>query len=214
VQITGPSITLRFAAPADAAALLVLGSDSEVTRFFSWGPYTSIAEPTAYIARLEGERERGEQLDFLVVDRERGPLGVTGLSEFSRRDRRAVVGTWLGRPHWGTGANAESKALITRLAFERLGLERLGAYADLDNPRSQAALAKIGFRKEGVLRHWHRHGDQVHDVITYSLLRHEWRDSPLAEIPATITGDLPPAFVLRGRDRERGDELGSAAAPS
>ncbi len=90
---------------------------------------------------------------------------MTGLSELSRRDRRAVVGTWLGRAHWGSGANAESKALIAHLAFERLGLERLGAYADLDNPRSQAALARLGFMREGVLRRWHRHGERVHDVI-------------------------------------------------
>ncbi len=84
---------------------------------------------------------------------------MTGLTELSRRDRRAVVGTWLGRSHWGTGANRESKALIAHLAFRLFGLERLGAYADLDNPRSQRALANVGFQREGVLRRWHRHGN-------------------------------------------------------
>ena len=58
-------------------------------------------------------------------------VGVTGLTEYSRRDRRAVVGTWLGREYWGTGVNRESKALIAHLGFEVIGLERLGAYADL-----------------------------------------------------------------------------------
>ena len=96
-------------------------------------------QPAAYIAGLAGERERGERLDLLIVGAA-GPIGVTGLSELSRRDRRAVVGTWLGRAHWGSGANRESKALIAHLAFVMLGLERLGAYADLDNPRSQRAL--------------------------------------------------------------------------
>src|SRR5207302_466905 len=103
-------------------------------RFFSWGPYASIDEPLGYIAGLAGERERGERLDFLIVDGDDRPLGVTGLSEVSRRDRRAVVGTWLGRGYWGTGVNRASKALISALAFRDLGLERLGAYADLDNP--------------------------------------------------------------------------------
>jgi len=193
--VTGDWVSLRYATAADAPALLELGADPEVTRFFSWGPYTSLAEPQAYIAGLDGERERGERLDFLIVDSAGTVLGVTGLTELSRRDRRAVVGTWLGRPHWGTGANRASKALIARFAFSALGLERLGAYADLDNPRSQAALERIGFQREGVLRRWHRHGEQVHDVITYSWLREEWAGSPLSEEPAGLAGE-PPAIWL------------------
>src|SRR5205823_12170839 len=113
-------------------------------------------------------------LDFVIVDRDRGPIGVTGLSELSRRDRRAIVGTWLGRRYWGSGANRASKALIARLGFSVLGLERLGAYAAIDNPRSQAALENLGFVREGILRRWHRHGEKVHDVAVYSWLKEEW----------------------------------------
>jgi ribosomal-protein-alanine N-acetyltransferase len=204
VQIIGPALTLRYATADDAPALYALGADPEVTKFFSWGPYTDLDQPAGYIAGLEGERERGERLDFLIVHPSDGPIGVIGLVELSPRDRRAVVGTWLGRAHWGSGANAAAKALIFRLAFGHLGLERLGAYADLDNPRSQAALAKVGFAREGVLRRYHRHGDQVHDVIVYSLLRDEWERTSLAAEPATVDGEPPPRFVC----------LSSAAVPN
>jgi ribosomal-protein-alanine N-acetyltransferase len=193
VELSTPTLKLRYATGDDAPALLELGSDPEVTRFFSWGPYRSLEEPAAYVARLAGERKRGERLEFLIVG-ESGPIGVTGLSEFSRRDRRAVVGTWLGRAHWGSGANGASKALIAWLAFERLGLERLGAYADVDNPRSQAALLKLGFAREGILRRWHRHGDGVHDVVLYSWLKEEWERSPLSREPVEIRGVAPEAF--------------------
>jgi ribosomal-protein-alanine N-acetyltransferase len=198
VVLTGPALALRYAAAADAPALLELGSDPDVTRFFSWGPYSSVQQPATYIAGLPAERERGERLDFLIVERAEGrPIGVTGLSELGRRDRRAVVGTWLGRRHWGTGANREAKALISHLAFRVLGLERLGAYADLDNPRSQRALTNLGFEREGVLRRWHRHGSAVHDVIVYSWLKEEWECSPLAEIEVRADGEAPTAFVAR-----------------
>jgi ribosomal-protein-alanine N-acetyltransferase len=196
---------LRYARPGDAAALLALGADPEVTRFFSWGPYRGIEEPLGYIEGLPDERERGERLDFLIVDAERGPVGVTGLTEPSRRDRRAVVGTWLGRAHWGTGANARSKALIARLAFGTLGLERLGAYADRENARSQVALERLGFEREGVLRRWHRHGETVHDVIVYSLLKDGWERSALAAEPASVEGEPPPLFVCQN---------GAVATPS
>jgi [ribosomal protein S5]-alanine N-acetyltransferase len=196
VRIAGPSIALRYATAADAPSLLELGSDPEVTRFFSWGPYASIDEPLAYIAGLAGERERGERLDFVIVDRGDRPLGVIGLSELSRRDRRAIVGTWLGRAHWGTGVNSEAKGLVAHLGFALIGLERLGAYADLDNPRSQAALERLGFAREGRLRRWHRHGDRVHDVLVYSWLRDEWAASRLAALPLETTGGPPASFVV------------------
>jgi [ribosomal protein S5]-alanine N-acetyltransferase len=192
VELLGPSLTLRYATAADAPALLELGSDEQVTRFFSWGPYTSLEQPAAYIAGLPSERERGERLDFLIVDPDAGPIGVTGLSDFSRRDRRAVVGTWLGRSYWGTGANRRSKALICWLAFRVLGIERLGAYADLENPRSQAALTGLGFAREGILRRWHRHGVLGHDVILYSWLKEEWERSALATESVTVRGKPPP----------------------
>jgi ribosomal-protein-alanine N-acetyltransferase len=195
VEVAGPSLTLRYATAADVPALFELGSDAEVTRFFSWGPYTSTDQPAAYIDGLEGERERGERLDFLIVREDVGPIGVTGLIEPSRRDRRAVVGTWLARSQWGTGANTESKALIAHLGFRVLGLERIGAYADVENGRSQAALERVGFTREGVLRHWHRHGDTVHDVMLFSLLEREWLASPLAHVETRVYGTPPPQFV-------------------
>ncbi len=129
-----------------------------------------------------------------MVDGAGAPIGITLLSELSRRDRRAVVGTWLGRAHWGTGANRETKALICRLAFETLGLERLGAYADVRNARSQGALERLGFAREGVLRGFHRHGGEARDVALYSLLRSEWERGELASVPSRIEGAPPEAF--------------------
>jgi ribosomal-protein-alanine N-acetyltransferase len=195
LRATGPTLTLRFAEAGDAPALFEQARDPEVTRFFSWGPYERVEEAEAYIAGLEAQRAGGRHLDLLVEHRDHGPVGVIGLGEWSLRDRRAVVGTWLGRAHWGTGANREAKALVARLAFDALGLERLGAYAATGNPRSQRALEKLGFVREGELRAFHRHGATVHDVLVYSLLRHELPGTPLHDVPVAIEGEPPPAFV-------------------
>ena len=187
---------LRYATPEDAPRLFDLAADPAVTRFFSWGPYTTIEQPEAYIASLAAKRDAGELLDFLIVDPEDGPIGVTGLSELSRRDRRATVGSWLGHRWWGSGANFEAKAMIAALAFQRLGVERLTAWANTRNGRSQRALERIGFRREGVLNAWHRHGDQVHDVVVYAMLAAAWERSPLRAVEVTVEGSPPPAFIV------------------
>ncbi|CAA9463410.1 MAG: GCN5-related N-acetyltransferase [uncultured Solirubrobacteraceae bacterium] len=196
LTLEGPTLTLRYATQDDAGRLFELAGDPQVTRWFSWGPYRDPQQPRSYIESLAGKRDRGELLDFLVVHRQDGPIGVTGLSELARRDGRATVGTWFAAPWWGSGANRESKAMLAALAFWRLGVNRLTAWANVDNTRSQAALEGVGFQREGVLRAWHRHGDAIHDVYVFGLLRDEWSSSPLADVPVKIGGTPPPAWLL------------------
>lgn len=197
IDIRGPTLALRYPMDEDAPALFELGRDAEVTRFFAWGPYREIAEPQRWIAGAPDRRAAGELLEFAVVHPEAGPIGITSLAEPSRRDGRATVGTWLGRAWWGTGANAESKALVAALAFGPLGLIRLTALASMQNPRSQRALERLGFRQEGVLRSWHRHGEEIHDLAVFGLLRPEWQASALAAVPVEIRGEPPEAWIAR-----------------
>lgn len=192
--LIGPTLTLRPPEPGDAPALLELAGDPEVTRWFSWGPYTDEGQALAWIERCERQRDEGVHLDLLIVDRERGPAGVTGLSEFSERDLRCVVGTWLGTAFQGTGVNRESKAIITRLAFEHLGMHRVGSYSNPENERSTRALLGVGFTQEGVLRDWHRHDGRWLDVNVFGLLAGDWEQGPMAEVPVELEGELPPAF--------------------
>jgi ribosomal-protein-alanine N-acetyltransferase len=192
--VRGPAYSLRYLTAADAPALFELGSDPDVTRFFSWGPYREVAEAEAFIESLERQRQSGERLELAVV-RDDEILGITGLSDFSLRDRRAVVGTWLGRPHWGSGANRESKALVLALGFRALGLNRITALASPQNVRSIAALQRLGFVSEGVLRGWHVHGGEPRDVSVLRMMRGEWEHTPLAEVPVEIDGDPPGEFA-------------------
>jgi ribosomal-protein-alanine N-acetyltransferase len=192
--VRGPHLELRYPREDDAPALFRLARDPEVTRFFSWGPYRAEQEARAWLATLPARRAAGSALELAIAERDAGVIGVTLLTELSRRDRRCVLGTWLGRDWWGSGANHESKALITHLAFGPLALERVGAYADVRNLRSQRALERIGFTREGVLHGWHRHGGEPRDVVLYALLRGDWERSPLHAAQVEIAGEPPEAF--------------------
>src|SRR3954454_9218329 len=86
LEVRGPDLLLRYARPDDADRLFELASDVEVTRYFSWGPYTSGRQAADYIANLARKRAEGERLEFVIDHRDAGVIGVTGLSEFSLRD--------------------------------------------------------------------------------------------------------------------------------
>jgi [ribosomal protein S5]-alanine N-acetyltransferase len=45
--VRGPRLSLRYGRADDAPALYELGRDPEVSRFFSWGPYTHQQQASA-----------------------------------------------------------------------------------------------------------------------------------------------------------------------
>ena len=193
--VRGPTFSLRYLVAGDAPALFQLAADPEVTRFFSWGPYREESEAVAFIERLADERLAGQRLELAIVDADDRPVGLTGYSDFSKRDRRATLGTWLGREHWGSGANNESKALILSLGFRHLHLNRVTALASPDNRRSLRALERIGFWTEGVLREYHVHDGIARDVAILRMLRDRFEKTDLARIPYELEGEPPVAFV-------------------
>jgi ribosomal-protein-alanine N-acetyltransferase len=196
VVVLGPRLSLQLLRQDHAPALYELARNPDVSRFFSWNPYQAADEASDFIASLARQREAGERFELGIFGNEGELMGITGFSEFSRRDRRAVLGTWLGRPFWGSGANRESKALVLALAFRSLGLLRVTALASPQNVRSVAALQRLGFVHEGVLRGWHVHAGVPRDVAVLRMMRDEWERTPLAEAPVEVEGEPPPQFLV------------------
>jgi len=196
---SGPALTLRYPRAQDAPRLFELASDPLVTDPFSWGPYEKQAEAAEWIASLPRNRADGVSLEFVITDPADRPVGVISLLEISRRDRRGVIGIWLGRDFWGAGVGDEAEALLAHIAFGPLRMERLGAWVDVNNKRSQRAFERLGFTNEGVLRSFQRHYDRPHDLVSYSLLREEWEGSSMAEVQALLAGEAPEAFVCEPR---------------
>jgi ribosomal-protein-alanine N-acetyltransferase len=199
LTVRGPNVTLRYPSERDAPALFELASDADVTHFFSWGPYRELSDATDWLATLPARRADGIALELGVADTADQLLGSVSLLEFSLRDRRCVIGIWIGRPHWGSGTGDEAEALLAQLAFGLLRMERLSAWVDVNNRSSQRHFTRLGFTNEGVLRAFQRHDDERRDLISYSLLREEFDASPLAAVPATISGTPPPLFVCAER---------------
>jgi RimJ/RimL family protein N-acetyltransferase len=60
-------------------------------------------------------------------------------------------------------------------AFETLSCALVGLRTDNFNHASQAAIERLGAKKDGVLRHHHRRRDgTVRDTVMYSITRSEW----------------------------------------
>src|SRR5450830_266121 len=76
---------------------------------------------------------------------------------------------------WSTGVNPAAKLALLRHAFEDCGMRRVKLQTDTLNARSQAAIARLGAVKEGVLRQHTRRADGTwRDTVVFSILADEW----------------------------------------
>jgi RimJ/RimL family protein N-acetyltransferase len=116
----------------------------------------------------------------LVADGDLGAagtvVGTTSLGDIWLRDEKAHLGwTGYGPRWWATAVNLECKLLLLAHAFDDCPLGRVKLQTDLINTRSQAAIAKLGAQREGVLRrHKVRADGTFRDTVVFSVLRDEW----------------------------------------
>jgi len=120
-------------------------------------------------------------------------VGSTSYLDIAPAHKRVEIGsTWYHPSVWATAVNPECKLLLLAHAFDVLGYNRVALITDLLNTRSQAAIAKLGAVREGVLRaHMLSQGGRVRDSVVFSIVAAEWpavRDG----LEARLVSTLPP----------------------
>ena len=103
-------------------------------------------------------------------------VGTSSLLEIDLANASVHLGATLyGRRWWGTAVNPEAKLLLLAHCFDDCGFGRVKIQTDAVNERSQAAIAKLGATREGVLRRHTRRADgSFRDSVVFSVLRDEW----------------------------------------
>ncbi|WP_228921848.1 GNAT family N-acetyltransferase [Streptomyces sp. DH7] len=150
------------------------GGDEEVWRW-QGGPAPRTREELR--ERMEGVLGDVTYVPFAVVHRPSGrAVGWTTYLDVAVEHERLEIGwTWYGRAHWRSAVNTETKLLLLTHAFEELGMGRVQLKTDHLNERSQAAITRLGARREGVLRRHRRRPDGTwRDSVYFSLLADEW----------------------------------------
>lgn len=90
-------------------------------------------------------------------------------------DRVEIGFTFYAKRWQRTHVNTACKLLLLTHAFETLGCQAVALRVDNLNEPSQQAVAAMGAKLDGVLRHfWPRLDGSARDVYLYSILATEW----------------------------------------
>jgi N-acetyltransferase len=134
-------------------------------------------ETAAYVTAALKGRDEGHMLPFAVRDVPSGRIiGCTRYHDIVPPVERLEIGyTWYARCWQRSHVNTTCKLLLLVHAFETLGAALVGWRTDNYNFASQAAIERLGARKDGILRHHAlRRDGTVRDTVMYSLASGEW----------------------------------------
>ena len=116
------------------------------------------------------------RIAFAVLDQTSGRIaGTSSFINIEPRHRTVEIGYTFFRPEFrGTAVNPETKLLMLSQAFGA-GALRVQFSVSAANARSQAAVLKLGAKKEGVIRN-HRitWTGAKRDTVIFSIIDDEW----------------------------------------
>jgi N-acetyltransferase len=179
--LTGRHVLLRPLQQSDADAWIdALGepaSAAELWRGMTVPRPKTDADAQQVVADHLARQEAKQSVCFTQIDAATGRLaGLTTYYDINPPQRALAIGwTWIARPYWSTGINAESKLMLLERAFDVLGAVRVVWHVDIRNERSQAAVSKLGAVREGVLRkHKLRPDGSWRDTVLFAITDDEW----------------------------------------
>lgn len=139
-----------------------------------WNLYATNFGPEAFDASFDKLMDL-PWARFAIYDEANELVGMSCFLNIDEARGVLEIGNTYYRPKFrGTGINRRIKDMMMQRAFA-CGYRRIEFRVDARNARSQAAMAKLGAVREGVMRAdritWTGH---VRDTVLFSILKGEW----------------------------------------
>ncbi|HET8695684.1 MAG TPA: GNAT family N-acetyltransferase [Aquabacterium sp.] len=176
VALSGHRVRLEPLSAGHLPALADAIQDGELWKI----PVTFVPHPDdlpQFYTDAEAAFGAGKELAFATVDQASGQVvGSTRFRCIEAAHRRVEIGfTFLASSWQRTHINTEAKYLMLQHAFEVWGCNRVELLTDERNAKSRSAIARIGAREEGILRHHMVMRDGfIRNSVVYSITSAEW----------------------------------------
>lgn len=176
VLLEGRYVRLEPLDPVHLPGLVEAGRAEAIWTYMRTGDHRGPERMRELLLALLAAQEAGTDLPFTVRLRATGEVvGMTRYLNIARADEHVEIGgTWYALPYQRTPVNTEAKLLLLTHAFETEGCHRVEIKTDVLNVRSQRAIERVGFKREGVLREHFRLTDRYRTSVVYALLLEEW----------------------------------------
>lgn len=176
LYLQGTNLSLEPLEQAHIADIRQAAADGELWKLF----FTSVPAPEQTQQWLDtalAMQAQQKAIPFIVREKSGGRIvGSTRFCNIDHQHQRLEIGyTWYSQSVQRSGINTECKLLMLTHAFEVLNCIAVEFRTDWFNRRSQAAIERLGAKRDGVLRnHMILPDGRIRDTVVYSILQNEW----------------------------------------
>lgn len=144
-------LILRKLIPSDDEAMFLLDSNPNVHRYLGNKPVTSIEESREYINNILIQYIQNGVGRFAVILKETNEfIGWAGLKFITEPVNERLnfydIGYRFIEDYWGNGYGQEAAKAWLAYGFKQLKIQKICAYADVENKESRKILEKIGLQ--------------------------------------------------------------------
>jgi ribosomal-protein-alanine N-acetyltransferase len=154
-------------------------NDSDVTRYLTWpahgNPDISRAVIGDWISRY-GDQDFYQWM-ITFKEEETNPIGSISVVSMDSSVNSMEIGYCIGKAWWHQGIMTEALLRVMDYLFDEVGMNRIEARHDPNNPHSGNVMKKCGMKYEGTLRQADKNNQGVCDSCIYALLAQERQPS-------------------------------------
>ena len=127
-------------------------SDSEVTKFLTWQPHSSVDVSRSIIEDWLKEYSDEKYYHWAIVLKDNGNEPIGGISAVQMNEDISMVhiGYCLGRAWWRRGIMSEALKAVMDFMFDTVEVNRVESRHDPMNPNSGKVMQKCGMKYCGV----------------------------------------------------------------
>jgi RimJ/RimL family protein N-acetyltransferase len=181
-ELRGPRVQLRAYRTEDAPAVFAAVEESRehLRPWMPWvGAHRTLADSRTFVTSSAAQWLTRENLNVGVWEAASGRyLGSSGLEPRDWRVPSFEIGYWVRVTAEGKGYATEAVRLLTELAFDRLGANRVEIRCDARNLRSAAVAKRLGYVLEARLRNHELAPDgSLRDTLVFALKPADWQSA-------------------------------------
>ena len=149
-------------------------SDPEVTKFLTWPPHANIGVTQTVLESWLAEYEKADYYQWMIVLKEIGePIGSISVVRQNDAVEEAEIGYCIGSQWWHKGVMSEALSAVIEYLFTEVGMNRIAARHDPNNPHSGGVMRKCGMVYEGTTRASDKNNQGICDAAHYAILRRD-----------------------------------------
>ena len=150
-------------------------SDDEVTKFLTWPTHTDVAVTEQILENWVSQYSEDNCYRWAIVLKENGPQPIGGIDVCHWREGGDVpeIGYCMGKRWWHQGIMSETLGAVIGFLFDRVGVERIVARHDVNNPHSGGVMRKCGMKFEEIREKNNRNNQGECDCACYAIQRDE-----------------------------------------